>query len=100
MVNGAAQLIGTNGDIDYALTYWQTIPSLSLANPQNWLVVREPGMYLYGALCESAPFLKEDARLVTWGTLYTSVRDSLKAEDDRARYGNAPSMQNGLRNAP
>lgn len=67
---------------------------------QNWLILREPSLYLYGALCESAPFLKEDQRLVTWGTFYTSIRDGMKGEDDRARYGNAPAMQSGLRCAP
>lgn len=99
-MNDELNLIGFNGDMPYVMVYWQTIPSLSASNPQNWLVIREPGLYLYGALCESAPFLKEDQRLVTWGTLFRSISDGMEREDARYRYANAPSMQPGLNCAP
>lgn len=100
VVNGNAVLVGTNGDVDYSLTYFQAIPSLSDASPQNWLILREPGLYLYAALGETAPYLREDERLVTWGTMYKSIKDGMEAEDARYRYGNAPAMQSGLRCAP
>lgn len=39
--------------------------SLMTTDP-NWLLTAEPDIYLYGALCESAPYLKDDARLPMW----------------------------------
>ena len=36
-----------------------------------------PDLYLYGALLESAPYIKEDGRLQTWGALYRSALDGL-----------------------
>jgi len=98
--DGDAVLVGSAGTVDYKLTYFQTIPALSGAQTQNWLVLREPGAYLFGALVESAPFLKEDMRIVTWQGKLQEIMDGIKGEDDRYRYGNAPSMQSGLNCAP
>lgn len=100
VIGGDAVLVGHNGDLDYSLTYFQAVPSLSDAEPTNWLILREPGLYLYGALGETAPFLREDERLVVWGTLFKSILDGMHREDASARYGNAPAMQPGIRNAP
>lgn len=99
VVNGDIKTIGGSGSEDYAMTYWQAIPALSDSATQNWLILREPGLYLYGALAETAPFLREDERLITWGTLYNSIRDGMALESDNARYGNAPAMRLGF-NAP
>lgn len=98
VVNGVAQLIGYQADIGYQLTYWQQIPALSAG--QNWLILRHPDVYLYGALAQSAPFLRDDERLVTWGTLYKSAVDQVIEEDGRARYGNAPRQQPAMRFTP
>jgi hypothetical protein len=98
VVNGNVQLIGYQADIEYQLTYWQTIPALSAG--QNWLILRHPDVYLYGTLAQSAPFLRDDERLVTWGTLYKSAIDQVEAEDGRARYGNAPRQQPAMRFTP
>jgi len=90
-VNGSLQIVGVMGDLPYTLTYWQAIPSLATAGT-NWLLTRHPDLYLYAALGQSAPFLKDDERLITWGTLYRTIKDSVEAEDAGARYGNAPRM--------
>lgn len=98
VINGNVQLIGYQADIEYQLTYWQTIPALSAG--QNWLILLHPDIYLYGSLAQSAPFLRDDERLVTWGTLYRSAIDDVMAEDGRARYGNAPRQQPAMRFTP
>lgn len=97
MLDDSVQLIGSTGDYTYALTYWKAVPALSDSATQNWLILREPGLYLYGALAESAPFMKEDERLLTWGTLYNSIRDGMHRESDRARYGNTATPQVNFR---
>jgi hypothetical protein len=58
------------------MVYRQNIPPLS-ANSTNWLLTLAPDLYLYGALLESAPYIKEDARIQTWGLGFQSARDSL-----------------------
>ena len=98
VVNDVVQLIGYQADIGYQLTYWQQIPDLSAG--QNWLILRHPDVYLYGTLAQSAPFLRDDERLVTWGTLYKSAVDQVIEEDGRARYGNAPRQQPAMRFTP
>ena len=65
-------------DSDYTveMIYRKNIPALSI-NSTNWLLTLAPDLYLYGSLLESAPYIKEDDRLQTWGTLYTASLDAL-----------------------
>lgn len=56
------------------MVYRAKIPPLSTT---NWLLTLAPDLYLYGCLLESAPYIKEDGRLVTWGALYKSALDGL-----------------------
>lgn len=66
------------------LVYYQSIPRLSAAMQTNWLLTKAPDIYFYGALINSAPYLKEDARIQTWATYYQGAIDALQIEDDRA----------------
>ena len=57
------------------MVYRQSIPSLA-SNGSNWLLALAPDLYLYGALLESAPYIKEDGRIQTWGLgLNTALGD-------------------------
>jgi hypothetical protein len=49
------------------MIYRQNVPPLA-TNSTNWLLALAPDVYLYGALMESAPYIKEDGRIQTWGT--------------------------------
>jgi hypothetical protein len=44
-----------------------------------------PSVYLYGSLIQSAPFLRDDSRLQTWGTFYEGAISSANEEHSRAR---------------
>lgn len=48
------------------MIYRKNIPPLA-SNDPNWLLTLAPDLYLYGALLESAPYIKEDGRIQTWG---------------------------------
>lgn len=74
------------------LTYYRTIPRLSDASPTNWLLLKAPDVLFYGALANSAPYLKEDARIATWAQFYQGAVDALSVEDDRAQ-----TASNGLK---
>lgn len=74
------------------LVYYQNIPQLSDTVATNWLLNKHPDIYFYGALLNSAPFLKEDARINTWIQFYQNAVDSLKILDERGR-----TASNGLK---
>lgn len=68
------------GSFSAELTYLQAIPPLA-QNDNNWLITDHPDIYLYTALVQSAPFLKNDARLQTWANLATTfVQDLIDAD--------------------
>src|SRR4029077_1175520 len=58
------------------MIYRTNVPPLATNDP-NWLLTLAPDLYLYGSLLESAPYIKEDARLQTWGNLFATARDGL-----------------------
>ena len=66
------------------LTYYAKLTKLSSTETVNWLLTAAPDVYLYGALLQAAPYLKDDARISTWATMYTSAMEDLQVADDRA----------------
>lgn len=88
-VGNTLVLVGSTLNVAYTLLYFNQIPALSSASPQNWLLTREPGLYLYTALAHSAPYLQDDPRIELWLGLAKGIRDSMKSEDDGARYATA-----------
>jgi hypothetical protein len=72
------------------LVYLQAIPALSETAPSNWLLQNHPDAYLYGALAQSAPYLRADERLQTWATLFTGVLSDIEAAD---RTGSAARLR-------
>ena len=68
-----------------SLLYRGRIPALSDDNTSNWLLLDAPDVVLYGALGQSAPYLKDDARLSVWAALYQSAVDALNAESKSAK---------------
>lgn len=86
-------------DVSYAgalLTYYQMVPPLA-SNETNWLLAAFPDAYLYGALVQAAPYLKDDSRLQTWGSLFTTALTDIEAADRRESYGRRlqPTPQTG-----
>jgi len=92
LVGSALQLYPV-ADQDHAgeLTYVARIPALSASNGSNWILTDYPDAYLYGALVQSAPYLKDDARATTWATLFTTALDDICNADP------APGEQSRLR---
>lgn len=99
-VGTTLNLIGGSGTPGYAMTYWLAIPALSDTDTNNWLLTREPGAYLYGALLEASPYLGDNASAKVWAMQYQDIIAAMQAEDDRARYGNSPSIGSPIRNCP
>jgi hypothetical protein len=72
------------------MTYYAKPAALSESNPSNVLLEASPALYLYGSLLASAPYLGDDARVQTWGALYTQACDVLQAADDAAEFSAGP----------
>lgn len=58
------------------MVYRTVIPALA-SNTTNWLLQFAPDLYLYGTLLESAPYIKEDDRISTWGLGFKTALDGL-----------------------
>lgn len=75
------------------LTYYGKITALSDSNTSNWLLAYAPDLYLYGALVEATPYLKDDERLGTWSTLYTNSLGDIEVADQRASVSSTPIVR-------
>ena len=75
------------------LTYYAKIPALSDANTSNWLLAYAPDLYLYGALLEASPYLKDDERLATWGQLFANSLGDIEVADQRASVSSTPLVR-------
>jgi hypothetical protein len=65
------------------LTYYAKLTKLSSTVSSNWLLAQAPDVYLYGALMQAAPYLKDDARITIWSSMYTQGLEDLQVADDR-----------------
>ena len=56
----------------------------------NWLLACAPDAYLYGALLESAPYIKDDERIAVWTAGLVSVIDGLNGLNALASFNAGP----------
>lgn len=76
------------------LIYYAKLSKLSSTNATNWLLTQAPDVYLYGSLMQAAPYLKDDARIPVWASIYTRGLEELQIADDRgATSGGAIMMR-------
>jgi len=52
--------------INVELLYYQQIPALGTGQPSNWLLGKDPFIYLYGALTHAETYLQNDDRAARW----------------------------------
>ena len=90
-VTGGNMVLSPTPDSAYAakLDYYARISPLSVT-PSNFLLTASPGIYLFGALAEAAPWMMTDERVGLWESKYRAEVDALQSADDRgARGGSA-----------
>lgn len=85
--------LNCNTDYSYRMVYYAGIPSLSIGSPTNWLILRNPNVYLYATLLELAPYLQDDDRINVWGAGYQNAVAALQRQDDHIRFGPSPRMR-------
>lgn len=80
---------GPDSNYAYTIYYAAKFAALSDASPTNWLLTNAPDVYLYGALLEAEPFLKNDARIPLWASAFQNSIDALVEQDKDMRFPNA-----------
>lgn len=91
-LQGTEILFGPAPDSTYAvvMTYWQTIPPLSDAQPTNWLLAAYPDLYLYNALLKGSAFAIDKEQVGTWqGLLSIAFGQAQRTGQDKMA-GGAP----------
>lgn len=88
-------LVGPTYTGQLTLLYRQTIPPLSDDNPENWLLAQHPDLYLYATLLETAPFLRDDARLAMWKAMLDEAVSGVTTLDREARWGRSRMVMAG-----
>lgn len=76
-------LIAPTPDAAYPweIIYYQLPALLDETEQTNWTTDYAPEALLYASLLETAPFLKDDARIPTWQTFYDRSMAALNGED-------------------
>jgi hypothetical protein len=100
VTGGQLEVVPTvKGEAEIEMTYFARIPALSDSNASNWLLQQWPDLYLYGALVHSAPYLRDDERVMTWAGMYDRALAEIKLADERAVYsGSTLKTRARLRN--
>lgn len=78
-------------DANYPLemVYRANVPPLA-TNSTNWLLTLAPDAYLFGALLESAPYIKQDARIQVWAAAVMSAFNDLNALGLTSTFNSGP----------
>lgn len=53
----------------------------SIDTSDNALFLANPDLYLFAALCEAAPYLKDDPRIVIWEAKFANILADIKKQD-------------------
>ena len=56
----------------------------------NALYLANPDLYLFSALAEAEPFLKNDKRISLWMAKRDAILMDVNGEDDKARFSGGP----------
>jgi hypothetical protein len=68
-----------------SVEYYAKIPAMVGEGTTNWLLTHAPDVYIYGCLKQSAPYLRDDERIVVWDRLFEDAVGSLQMEGKQAR---------------
>jgi len=72
------------------LLYFAAPAYLSSTNASNVFLTTAPDALLYASLIEAEPYLMNDARINTWGTMYDRAIASLTKSDESTQYSGVP----------
>lgn len=71
----------SNGTYDVSFTYYGRTASMTSDADNPWLIDDASDLILYASLVESAPFIKDDARVAMWEAAYQRSKAAIIAQD-------------------
>lgn len=87
-----------DGAYTLKLLYFAAPTFLSDENSSNVLIANAPDALLYASLLEAEPYIMNDARINTWGTMYDRAISTITKSDESSQYSGVPlSMTTTLR---
>jgi hypothetical protein len=95
-VEGSNLIFGPYPDSAYTVKgiYYKRLTAVS--SSANALFTKNPDLYLWAALAEAAPYLKNDARALVWVAKYDAAIKAINEEDKRSvNHGGQLSMRAG-----
>lgn len=60
------------------------------SDTNNWLLNKNPGVYLFGTLMQAEPFLMNDQRTQTWNSMLTRAINGIEGAEWRVKAGATP----------
>lgn len=83
-------IFGPYPDSGYTLkgVYYKRFAPIS--SEENALFTESPDLYLFAALAEAAPYLKNDERALVWEAKYAKVRDDINGESRKEAFSGGP----------
>tara|TARA_Y100000310_G_scaffold329437_1_gene399279 strand:- start:4644 stop:5282 length:639 start_codon:yes stop_codon:yes gene_type:complete len=87
-VEGTNFLFAPTPDSSYTgkLLYYAKPSALSADADTNWIFTTARGLYLYGALLQAAPYLKDQSDITVWAVFYDQLMDMLEKADQRFKH--------------
>ena len=77
------------------MLFYKKISALSVANTTEAMLTANPDIYLYGALLEAEPFIKNDERVPLWSQGFQQAVTDLQDQDAKDRHsGSALRVMN------
>lgn len=81
---------------DIELTYYAAVPALSDVATTNWLLTKQPNLYLHAGLMQLAMFTKDNNLFARSAALVTSVIDGLNATNELANFARVGTRMKGM----
>lgn len=89
---GSSFIFGPYPDSDYTVNGIYYAKPASIQTEANALYVANPDLYLFAALCEAAPYLKDDPRIQLWESKLATVIADMEMEDTE-EYGSGGGLE-------
>ena len=75
----------------YRFVYYASIPDISSGSGTNWLLTKQPSLYLAATMIELAALLEEEVP-AKWAQIYTAKIGPLKGADKNSRWAAVPAQ--------
>lgn len=84
VVGGSFEFLPTPAD-SYTASLLYFARLTPVATSFNWLATAHPDIYLFGALCEAEPYIRNDERIIVWQSRLDRALAELTVMNDRKR---------------